>query len=102
MKYLHGLSPEGWAALWESQGGRCYLCERDLDAEGYRLVHMDHDHAHCAGDRSCRICQRGFACDMCNKLIAFADDDPDRLLRIADKAAVRARMATAPQQLEPG
>jgi hypothetical protein len=104
MRRYHG---SGWeaafAAFWEAQGGRCYLCGDELDRDAYRGVHIDHDHSCCPLGRTCAICRRGLACPKCNSIIGFADDDPDRLRRIADgleaaNAAVRDRMACAPRQ----
>lgn len=105
LKHAHGIRPEELISLREKQDGCCYLCRRELGTG--RHVHLDHDHAHCAGERSCRVCQRGLACDRCNKLIGLADDDPARLRLIADNleeaiAVVRAHMAEAPMQLELG
>ena len=91
----HGMEPADWAALWDSQDGRCYLCRCEL-VEG--KMHIDHDHRCCPPNRSCRICRRGIACGTCNQSIGFAGDDPDRLHRMADaldaaKRGVAARMA---------
>lgn len=91
----HGMEPGDWAALWESQDGKCYLCGAAL-AEV--KVHLDHDHSCCGPERSCRICRRGFSCGSCNHAIGMAGDDPDRLRRMADaleaaKREVAARMA---------
>lgn len=72
-----------FAALWEAQGGKCYLCEDDLGA-AERQVHLDHDHSCCPAGRSCEVCRRGLACGSCNVAIGYVLDDPDRLHRIAD------------------
>lgn len=87
-----------FTSLWEAQEGRCYLCGDPLDPDGYRTIHLDHDHACCPKGRSCAKCRRGLACKPCNVLIGHAKDDPDRLRRIADNlecanAGVRERMA---------
>ena len=84
---IHGLAPDDWARLWTDQRGRCYLCSDPL-SRGDRsrsLVVVDHDHrCSCGRFRSCRWCRRGLACLRCNVLIGMADDDPERLRRIAD------------------
>ena len=100
MSTTHGLTPEGWAQLWKEQNGLCYACERPLP----RKIDVDHFHAHCGPQRSCRICRRGLACHACNVVIGFALDDPDILETIARNlraanAAVEARLCDEPQQL---
>jgi Recombination endonuclease VII len=89
---------EDFAAMWEAQEGRCYLCENEL-APG-PTTHTDHDHTCCPPGRSCRNCRRGLACHLCNHLLGMARDDPELLLRIAANlapvlAATRERIAKA-------
>lgn len=69
------------AALWREQAGKCYLCERPLGPNLMAIV--EHDHRCCPTGKSCAVCRRGLACQPCNALIGFADDDPDRLTLIA-------------------
>jgi hypothetical protein len=92
--------PEEWAAMWEQQDGRCYLCGTPLNGK----VHVDHDHSCCPQNRSCRICRRGLACSQCNMAIGLANDDPGRLRQMADaleaaQAAV-GRRRTVGEQLQ--
>ena len=95
----HGISPEGWAALWAAQGGRCYLCGDELtrsarrNTAGHPVVDHVHDHRHEGGFLSCPACRRGLACSPCNLLIGWAKDDPARLCRIADNLAAANRAA---------
>jgi hypothetical protein len=77
----HGLRPEDWTALWDAQGGRCYLCGDELAAG---KTDVEHDHACCPQGASCPACRRGLACRYCNSLIGYANEDPVRLRRIAD------------------
>jgi hypothetical protein len=98
----HGMLPEDWAAMWDAQQGRCYLCGADLRE---CRVHIDHDHRCCPRNTSCPICRRGLACHACNTTLGNVRDDPARLRRMADAieaatAAVDERMAGAPLQLE--
>ena len=88
----------------------CYHPNRAIDKDGYILCYLceinrptdvDHDHS-CSPARKhrCDICIRGLACGPCNRLIGLADDDPERLHRIADnlqtaKEAVRIRQISA-------
>lgn len=89
---LHGMRPEELVALWNAQQGRCYLCGQPLGVPGSRGTDLDHDHRCCGPAQSCRYCRRGLACHCCNVIVGFAEDDVDRLLRVAEnlRAAVDA------------
>lgn len=81
--------------LWKQQDGLCYLCERPLGPDLMAVV--EHDHRCCPPNKSCPTCRRGLACGPCNRIIGFAQDDPDLLERIAANlrpavAAVTARL----------
>lgn len=96
----HGLTVEGWNALWVAQEGRCYLCQRELSEDD---TVVEHDHRCCPQHASCSACQRGIACGACNAVVGFADDDPERLLLIAAnlrkaRQAVEERMSGKPVQ----
>ena len=86
----HGMTLEDWAALWDFQGGRCYLCgcpmSKELKAKDGAVI--DHDHACCGPLKSCRFCRRGLACRLCNLVVGCAHDDPARLRLIADNLEV--------------
>lgn len=105
LKGRHGISPEIFAAMWDSQGGRCCYCERPLP-ENSKLVHIDHDHScTCGSKKSCRHCQRGLSCQGCNSAVGTCGDDPDRLERIAAnlrrlKAEAAERISGKPLQAE--
>jgi hypothetical protein len=90
----HGLTPEGWSAMLVAQDGCCYLCELPLEPA---RTHVEHDHRCCPKNVSCAACRRGLACNACNRLIGFADDDPDRLIRIAEN--LRKAQATVTERL---
>src|SRR5580704_365150 len=93
-KYLYGMTAEGRAQLLAEQDGCCYLCGELLDLEKPRKIHVDHDHSCCRGVRSCGMCIRGLACEPCNKGIGMFGDDPDRMMRAAERlAAANARVA---------
>lgn len=101
-KAIHGVDHEAmWLAFWNTQGGLCYLCGDPLRPG--RATAVDHDHTCCPPNSTCKYCRRGLACSRCNRLIGYADDDPDLLRRIADNlepvlTATRARIATKAQQ----
>jgi hypothetical protein len=101
----HDMSPEEWAALWDAQAGRCYMCGELMEPRNGRgsavkgswlAAVIDHDHGCCPADRSCAACRRGLAHNKCNRLAGLAADDPAFLRRIADgldaaRAAARRR-----------
>jgi Recombination endonuclease VII/NUMOD3 motif len=105
LAHRHGLTPDGYQAMWDAQDGRCCYCERPLP-EDTKKVHIDHDHScTCGPKNTCASCRRGLACDTCNQIIGKADEDFARLERIAVngrrlKVAAQARINTKPVQGE--
>lgn len=87
LRRRHGMTLDGWQAMWDAQGERCYLCADPL--EGVRVV-IEHDHSCCPQNQSGARCRRGLACGNCNSLLGFAADDPDRLDRIAGRFRIAA------------
>lgn len=86
--------------LWHEQGGRCYLCDEPVDLVNATL---DHDHRCCPLGRVCRFCARGATCANCNKMIGHANDNPERLERVARNlrrklAEIDMRLAQKPVQ----
>src|SRR5215475_14701190 len=79
LRRIHGMTPEIWASIWDSQDGLCYLCGEPLEQAKHACV--DHDHSCCGPQLSCRWCRRGLACRSCNCLIGLAGDDPEKLRR---------------------
>ena len=87
LKYMYGITPEQWQAMFNAQGGCCYLCGEPLDVEAKGRgvgITIDHDHSCCRGRRSCGTCVRGLACFPCNAGIGNFGDDPERMRRVAD------------------
>jgi Recombination endonuclease VII len=88
---------EEFSKLWQAQDGRCYLCGDPLDSD-QAACHVDHDHSCCPQGRSCERCRRGLAHPRCNWIVGYAEDDPDRLHRIAnnlEKANILVRQRLA-------
>lgn len=77
---MHGMLPEAWSEMWDAQGGKCYLCQRDLEPGA---TDIEHDRRCCGQSASCRWCRRGLACHSCNVIAGFSGDDPARLVLIA-------------------
>lgn len=67
----YGLTKEQYEALYEAQGGVCYICQR---ATGKRKkLAVDHDHA--------TGYVRGLLCGPCNSMLAHARDSVEFLHR---------------------
>jgi hypothetical protein len=102
LKQRHGMYPAQYHAMYQGQGGKCYLCLLPLPEDPSKVA-IDHDHGHCGRNRSCVICRRGLACMHCNTAIGMLGDSPERLRIVADnleraQAMTRALIASAPQQ----
>lgn len=70
----YGLTKEQYEALYEAQGGVCYICRR---ATGRRKkLAVDHDH------KTGYV--RGLCCGPCNSTLAHLRDDPVAAQRIVD------------------
>jgi len=67
----YGLTPEQYWALYEAQGGVCYICERATGK--VRRLAVDHDHQ--------TGYVRGLLCKPCNSILAHARDDVQFLQR---------------------
>jgi|SRR2546430_7562292 len=61
------------------QGMQCDICGRtEPDGRGWAI---DHDHAHCPGNKHCGKCIRGILCFPCNSGLGQFCDDPELLYR---------------------
>lgn len=68
----YGISDTDYAAIYEAQGGKCYICQR---ATG-KTKHLAVDHNHATGE------VRGLLCGPCNRgVIGHLRDDTDALHR---------------------
>jgi len=65
----YGITGEEYWALYEYQGGHCYICQRANGAS--RRLSVDHDHALGNGRGSVR----GLCCRPCNSMLGLARDD---------------------------
>lgn len=70
----YGLGDGDYDAVYESQGGRCAICQRATGAT--RKLSVDHDHK--------TLLVRGLLCRPCNNLLGHARDDPEFFTRAKD------------------
>lgn len=81
----YGISEEDYWALYEFQGGRCYICRW---ARGKRKrLSVDHDHKCDAGHpprEGCPECVRGLLCVFCNNLLGRFRDSIEVFERAID------------------
>ena len=73
-------------ALYMWQGGKCYICEREIKFfvrgrgnDGY--VCLDHDHNCCPKKSRCPKCIRSLLCHKCNTGLGYFKDDIELLKR---------------------
>ncbi|WP_425484844.1 endonuclease VII domain-containing protein [Amycolatopsis anabasis] len=62
----YNITDEQYWALYEAQGGACYICQR-AKGTGRKRLSVDHDHSCCPGSTSCGKCVRGLLCKPCNR-----------------------------------
>lgn len=71
LKYKYGITPDEYDAMFESQGGRCSICQRPGEPEGRAGLVVDHCHA------TGRV--RALLCFTCNAGLGSFKDRPDYL-----------------------
>lgn len=81
VQFVYGLKPGEYEALYEAQGGRCFICRR-ATGKSKRLA-VDHDHSCCSGPTSCGKCVRALVCGPCNSTLRHVRDDIETLRRAA-------------------
>ena len=76
------ITPRVNFAMLDDQGHGCAVCGTKTPG-GQGRFHVDHDHSHCGGQRSCGRCVRGLLCNRCNLGIGMLGDS----LTIIERAA---------------
>lgn len=61
--------------IWKYQGGRCAICQTDINKPGDRENPPHIDHCHTTGK------VRGLLCPHCNLMLGHSKDNKDTLLR---------------------
>lgn len=84
LKHKYGITAEEFGRMLTRQGGKCANPRCSNEPSDEARFHVDHDHACCAGLKTCGRCIRGLLCPTCNKALGFAGDDIDRLRGLAD------------------
>lgn len=71
IKTKYSVTPEWYDSKLAEQGGHCALCPTAVSSNHRkRYLEIDHDHACCAGKRTCGKCVRGLLCVACNCALA--------------------------------
>lgn len=78
VKHLYNLTHEEHVRLLEKQNHKCGIPGCDVAVTLFSDV--DHNHACCAGPRSCGKCVRGILCHQHNNGLSFFEDNPQALL----------------------
>jgi hypothetical protein len=73
----YGITPEQYWALYEAQGGACYICQRATGKT--KRLSVDHDHE--------TGYVRGLLCGPCNKILGHFRDDAATAWRCYDYLA---------------
>jgi len=76
LKMKYGITVEDKQALYELQEGRCVVCGIYADRDGTHGLHIDHDH------KTGKV--RGLLCGRCNRALGLLDDDPKRIIKLAN------------------
>lgn len=74
IKRRYGLSHEDWLKIWETQDGKCAICEKKFANPSKTFV----DHNHETG----KI--RGLLCPKCNLAIGLLNDDPKLMAKVIE------------------
>lgn len=70
------ITQQEYVAIYEAQGGVCYVCRKATGKT--KALAVDHDHKCTAGHDpkvGCRLCIRALLCSRCNRMIGFLDVD---------------------------
>lgn len=95
----YGISYDFYLALYQFQGGRCYICRK---VPKTRRLAVDHDHETnevrgllCSGERSCNhdILGNIKSIDMAHRIVLYLEDPPARALK--EGRAIPDQVATA-------
>lgn len=72
---MYGITPEVFQEMYDSQDGKCAICDSAIawETDNRNSLHVDHDHS--------TGWVRGLLCGRCNLAIGQFEDDPDLLTK---------------------
>ena len=73
----YGLSFEEFSARWQSQQGKCKICERIMNSQAGTGDSVCVDHCHTTGK------VRGLLCNECNRGLGYFRDNPSSIIKAA-------------------
>lgn len=79
-----GITAQQYEDMLNKQNGVCKICDQPETKHHSPLLHIDHDHACCPGDKSCGKCVRGLLCSACNTALGLFNDDVNLLKAAID------------------
>ena len=79
VRHKYGLSRDGWEAMWETQGGRCVICQEPMKRDGVARDSLRAVIDHCHGGGQVRALLHS----ECNRILGFFQDDPAVFRRAA-------------------
>ena len=77
-KRMFNISAEEYFQMLEDQNYGCKICGKTPEENG-RALAVDHDHACCAGEKSCGMCVRGLLCHHCNTKLGWYEKNKDSI-----------------------
>lgn len=100
IRETYGISYDFYLALYQFQGGRCYICRKEPKK---RRLAVDHDHETgevrgllCSGQRSCNHDVLGniTSIDMARRIVLYLEDPPARALKAGRALATEVAAAS--------
>jgi hypothetical protein len=71
----YGLTADQYIDMFESQGGKCYICKKDEPSHTKKRLSVDHDHLCCGQGKGCNKCVRMLLCSQCNMALGAVKDN---------------------------
>lgn len=75
LKCNYNITLDDYERIAAAQGNVCIVCKKPQEQGRVKRLHVDHDHKHCPGRKSCGKCIRGLTCRRCNLVLGEVKDD---------------------------